>query len=53
MLPDSATVKDLIGLAFWKYNEGRKDPIKFVSALCVQHVMYWTLLIEIHHEVHS
>ncbi|XP_065909567.1 target of rapamycin complex 2 subunit MAPKAP1-like isoform X2 [Dysidea avara] len=26
---NSATVQDLIGLSFWKYNEGRKEPVKF------------------------
>lgn len=28
---NSATVQDLIGLSFWKHNEGRNEPVKFKS----------------------
>ena len=40
VLSDSATVQDLIGLSFWKYNEGRKEPIKFVSHNVVQAYLF-------------
>lgn len=43
-LSDSATVQDLIGLAFWKYNEGRKEPIKFVSLIIYSNLWVYVLM---------
>ncbi len=30
-LTDKATIRDMIGLTFWKYIEETKDPVKLVS----------------------
>ncbi len=32
---DKATIKDLIGLTFWRYVEETKDPVKLVSMFTV------------------
>ena len=53
---DSATVQDLIGLAFWKYNEGRKGPIKFVSVvhyIQIVSMLKLSYLVEFNHKIYS